>query len=713
MNGAGAGIQPDAQELLVMHERILFLPPENDKRGTLLNVLGDICWKKWKTSRMMDYLNQSIYAYKDAVRDDPGNATYLEDLGISLGSRFERLGDLGDLNECISRQEEAVLLTPDGHSDKPARLNNLGVFLRTRFEQLGDLGDLNESISKQQEAILLTPDGHPHRSGRLNNLGNSLQSRFERLGDLGDLNESISKREEAVVLTPEGHPDRPIWLNNLGISLQSRFEQVGDLGDLNASISKQEEAVLLTPDGHSNKPARLNNLVISLQSRFERLGDLSNLNESILKMKEAVLLTPDGDPHRPSRLNNLGNSLQSRFERLGDISDLNESISKRKEAILLTPDGHPNRPSWLNNLGISLQSRFEQLGDLSDLNESISRRDEAVYLTPDGHPDMPGRLTNLGNSLSIRYHQSEHLDDLRRAIHQYTSAACSTTGPTHIRFQAAVMWAHTASIIQDPSILEAYHKAIDLLPELAWLGLSINDRHHQIMQAGSVVRDAAAAAISSGHPRQAVEWLEQGRSIVWGQLLNLRTPVEDLSQKYPDLANQFILLSAQLQGATGRRNDPQFSDSGNHQPLESTTQQSHENALKRDMLLKKIRELEGFQRFLLPKTISDLVPAAQRGPVVFLSAGQSLCHALVLHFDDRVTHVPLAEFTLEHLETMTKSLNHLMPYMGRGDIDRLQGNREGGSTGLEDDFAHILSDLWLRLVKPVLAALTITVSSVI
>ncbi|KAJ7833961.1 hypothetical protein B0H14DRAFT_2324833, partial [Mycena olivaceomarginata] len=91
-----------------------------------------------------------------------------------------------------------------------------------RFERLGDLGDLNEFISKKKDAVLLTPDGHPDKPGRLNNLGNSLLARFERLGDLGDLVESISKYKDAVYLTPDGHPDRPSHLTNYDAMLENR-----------------------------------------------------------------------------------------------------------------------------------------------------------------------------------------------------------------------------------------------------------------------------------------------------------------------------------------------------------------------------------------------------------------------------------------------------------------------------------------------------------
>ncbi|KAJ7883687.1 hypothetical protein B0H14DRAFT_3747180 [Mycena olivaceomarginata] len=305
--------QPNTLVLWLIHERILFQPASTDRRGRLLDQLGDICLKRWKGSQVIDHLRQGIYAYTDAVRDDPGNPTHLEDLGIALFHCFQQLGDVNDIHRAVSVMEDAVHLTRDGHPDKAGRLSNLGNFLQARFERLGDL------------------NGHPDKPAMVNNLGNSLRARFGRLGDLSDLNESVSKKKDAVHLTPDGHPDKPGRLNNLGTSLGARFERFGDLSDLNEWASR----------------ALVNNLGNSLRARFGRLGDLSDLNESVSKKKEAVHLTPDGHPDKPGRLNNLGNSLRARFERLGDLSDLNESVSKMEDAVHLTPDGHPDKPAML------------------------------------------------------------------------------------------------------------------------------------------------------------------------------------------------------------------------------------------------------------------------------------------------------------------------------------------------------------------------------
>ena len=70
--------------------------------------------------------------------------------------------------------------TPRGHPDKLACLNNLGNSF-TRFERLGELSDLEDAISMPRDAVDLTPRGRTDGPARLNNLGNSV-TRFECLG---------------------------------------------------------------------------------------------------------------------------------------------------------------------------------------------------------------------------------------------------------------------------------------------------------------------------------------------------------------------------------------------------------------------------------------------------------------------------------------------------------------------------------------------------
>jgi hypothetical protein len=295
----------------------------------------------------------------------------------------------------------------------------------------------------------------------------------------------------------------------------------------------------------------------------------------------------------------------------------------------------------------------------------------------------------------------------------YSSAAQARTGQASVRFRAASSWAHVAQVVQHPSLLQAYTVALDLLPQLAWLGLSITDRHYLIQEAGPVVQDATAAAIAASHYTQAIEWLEQGRSIIWGQLLQLRTPIEDLKMSHPNLANRLIFLSTQLELFGIRESSPEKSDTQIRKSPLFIAKQCHDYAYERDELIKKIRELEGFNRFMLPKTFSELSTVAKAGPVVVLNISNTRCDALILLpglDDNEVMHVPLPDFMLSDAQTFQESLSHLTG-AGRNsstNSDRLFGQREGQKAP-EEELQHILSKLWTGIVIPILNALAITV----
>ncbi|KAJ7481329.1 TPR-like protein [Mycena galericulata] len=714
LNGLGNSLRSRFEQLgglddLNQLEAAVTLTPDGhpDKPSRLSN-LGNSLFRRFERLGGLDDLNQSILKYEAAVSltpdGHPHKALFLNNLGNALCRRFERVGGLDDLKQAVLRYEAAVALTPDGHPHKPTWLNNLGNSLRSRFERLGGLDDLNQSVSRYEAAVALTLDSHPEKAALLNNLGNSLRSRFERVGGLDDLNQSVLRSEAAVTLTPESHPGKPSWLNNLRNSFLCRFERLGGLDDLNQSVLRYEAAVSLTPDGHPHKALFLNNLGNSLLYRFERVGVLDDLNQSIFRHEAAVTLTPEDHPGKPSWLNNLGNSLLHRFEQLGCLDDLTKSILISEAAVDLTPDGHPHKAIFLSQLGNSLLHRFGQFSSLDDLNQSILRYEAAVSLTPDGHPDKPLWLSNLGSSLHQRFEQLHDPRDSQQLLLSYTFAALSRTGPASIRFNAARRWAKHAHLHQPGSLLRAYTTAMEILPELVWLGLSITDRHHHLSQAGQVVRDAASAAIAVHEYQKALEWLDQGRSVIWGQLLNLRTPVDELRKSHPGLADHLVSLSTALETAGTRSNV--VADAIKPQPLQSIAQQSHALALQRDHVLQKIRELPAFERFLLPMSISELSPAAKMGPVAILNISSYSCDALILMPDcgDKVIYVPLHDCTPHDVQLLAESLASIAGPPGRS--NRLDGQREGYMAP-DDIFSHVLSELWVKIVHPVLNALAI------
>ncbi|KAF5343629.1 hypothetical protein D9758_015445 [Tetrapyrgos nigripes] len=671
----------------------------------------------------------------------------LSNLGSAFSYRFERLGELGDIENaiCFIRQAvdltpdghadkaamlnnlgkafsfdlSAVDLTPDGHADKAAMLNNLGSAFESRFERLGELGDIENAIRFKRQAVDLTPDGHADKAARLNNLGSAFESRFERLGELGDIENAIHFMHQGVDLTPDGHADKAAMLNNLGIAFSCRFERLGELGDIENTIRFKRQAVDLTPDGHADKAAWLNNLGNAFSHRFERLGELGDIENAIRFMHQAVDLTPDDHADKAAMLNNLGNAFETRltnlgnafscrFKRLGELGDIENAIHFKRQAVDLTPDGHADKAYKLNNLGSAFSHRFERLGELADIENAIRFNCQAVDLTPDGHADKAAQLNNLGNAFESRFECLGELGDIKNAISTFQQSTKNSSSPPSVRYKAACRWATLSSAYQDSSLaLDAYKVVFEIIPQFIWLGQTVHQRYEELPKIGRTINAAVATAISAGNLTQAVEWLEEGRGIVWGQLLQLRSPLDDLHDQHPQLAKDLERVSRVLEnaGTSTRSNVIDITNVHGSVTGEQEAQQHTRLAAEYEELIVKIRDLDGFDSFLKPKKLSALTPASANGPVIMLNIDQLRCDAIILSSSHGINHFPLPKLSFKQVEELRlKLLSSLEASNVR--VDR-NGERKsiqlarGKQCG--DQFKSVLAELWSKVVQPILS----------
>jgi tetratricopeptide (TPR) repeat protein len=643
----------------------------------------------------------------------------LNNLGNSFLSRFERTGDLSDLVKAISAQQSAVHLTPKGHPALLSQLSSLGNSFQHRFEHTGDVSDLVEAVLVQQKAVDLMPEGHAGLPAVLNNLGNSFQICFEHTGDLSDLAKAVSVLQKAVHLSPEGHATLPGYLNNLGNSFQRRFERTGDLSDLSEAISVRQRAVHLAPDGHAHLPAFLNNLGVSFQSSFEHTGNLCNLAEAVSAKQRAVCLTPAGHLSLPGRLNNLGNSLRCRFKHTGDPSDLVEAISVTQRAVELTPQGNPNLPTFLDNLGVLFQRRFDRTGDQLDLAEAVSAMQRAVALTPEGHPNLPGHLYNLGQSQHTLFQSKGRHEDLNDAISTFKLSATRTSGPPRVKFEAARKWARLLNLHHPdhPSeILLAFDTALRQVTLIAGLEQTIQGRHSQIDNVSNIALEAASSACSLGRPDKALEWLEQGRCLVWNQLNHLRTPLDDLGIHHAELAARVRDVAKQLEIAGSSR---RLSDATMHMTekmsLEAEAAAHLRLAREWDELLQQVRAIPDFDSFLQPSPCSALLQhLPSSGAIVVINIDDKRCDAIALIAGrNEPLHIPLSRFSQGKAQGYRRALAEQL----KPGFSRVREEDEGLDRTLRQvvrprkDVRDILQALWICVVKPILDALAYSVSA--
>jgi tetratricopeptide (TPR) repeat protein len=700
----------DLEKAILNYQKDMDMTPKDDPElvVTLNNLAACLAGRFEQLGRRED-IDDSISRLRDVTNlNQSRDYRSLNNLGNSLKTRYEQYGDPLDLDDAIVQIRKAVDVTPDGHPDKPNLLTSYGAALGRRYERTGDRSDMNDGIAYEQLAADLTPDAHPRKHMFLSNLGGSLQKRFLELGDLSDLDNGIAEQQLSINLAPDGYPQKPMYMSNLGNSLRIRFERLGNISDLNSAISHQRLAVNLTPDGHIEKPMYRICLAASLMRRFERLENLSDLNDAISQQQLAVSLTPDGHPSKAMYINNLGSALDGRFGRLGNVQDLEDAITQGQLASKLAHERHPGKPMYLTNLGNALARRFQQFGNISDINSAIMSHQKAVDLKSNTDPDMPAYLTNLGVSYRIRFRHLAHIMDAEVAIKHLSIAATSSVGSPNSRFKAATLWIMTASSIDHSSLLEAYESALELMPFVAWLGLPLADRHRQLVRVGGIAREAAAAAISLEQYDKALEWLEQGRSIVWTQLLQLRTPIDDLREVDPELAERFLEVSQLLDRGTG---EGDMLIGGTHD-TEAEGRRYRGLTMEWESIIKKVRSLPNFERFLKPPSSSHLMKAAQNGPVVVLNIAEERCDALALVDGiDEVIHIPLPNITSKRVTELRDELMDQLYSDGvrqRGDT----GGRAAkliGESNSEQDCKHILGELWSCVVKPVLDSLAFSV----
>ena len=629
--------------------------------------------------------------------------------------RFERLGEIGDIEKSISNFEDAVQLTPDGHEKKAGRLSNLGASLARRFECLGEIGDVEKSISSQEDAVRLTSStaSHVDLPGLLNNLGNSYLCRFERTGNLEDIDCAISHHQKAAESTPSGHADLLERFTNLGNSYLRRFRHTRDLEDANFSISHHQKAAESIPSGHPDLPnlfnhlgTSYNNLGTSYSCRFECTGDLEDIDYSISYLQKAIYSTPSGHPDLAWGFNNLGNSYGHRFECTGDLKDIDCAISYLQKAVQSTPYGHANLPGLFTNLGNSYSLRFRRMEDLEDLDCAISHHQKAVESTPSGHADLPGLFNNLGNSYLHRFERNHYNPDVQRSIASYRRGA-KVNGAPSIRLTSAKDAAMLSSVHDSSQCLTDFELSINLLSEVAGLEQTVHRRHANLHDHSDFVASAVATALNFNELDLALEWLEQGRCLVWNQITQLRTPIDNLHTKSPSLADRFTKVATALE-SYGTRSISSIPSShttlAEDIRLQDDTRKHTLHAAEYKQLLDEIRGLPDFNDFLRPpKAVNLLSSLPSDGPVIIFNIHNTRCDALALISTlEEPLHITLKDFSLAQAEKLQKTLQ-LNVLEQREVEDQERAGRPVPHNPAPMSF--ILNELWHNIVQPIFAAL--------
>ena len=514
-------------------------------------------------------------------------------------------------------------------------------------------------------------------------------------------------------------------MHNLANALWTGSQQTGQTDDLDEAILLHREALALLPSPHPLRFGSLHNLANTLRTRFQQTGRTDNFEEAILLHREALTLCPAPHAGRSMLLNSLANSLLTRFEQKGHTDDLEDAILLQREALTPHSAPHDDRSRSLNNLANALSARFEQNGLIDDLKEAILLRREVLMCLPPSHPRHCLHLRELASSLCDKFGLGDK-SSLEISMDMFRTATNHETGSVLDRLDAAQRWVKRADAADHSSSLEAYQAAVQLLPYVVMLASDARSRHRLLADRlgyRGLWSDAAACAIRSGKLAQAVEILEEDRSIFWSQALQLRTPLDDLHHASPELAKRLQEIAATLERSAFREvSVVVHTDVKAVMTMEAEALQSRRLNEERLAILEEVRALNGFEEFLRPKMLASLKRAAVHGPVVLLNLSTSSCDALIVNVTG-VEHVPLTQLTEQQAVLLDNSLltamtsfssfaNHhkasfesLLEHTqtSRGIVhDRKAGHHQKVPLqNVDDVLRSVLAVLWKLVVNPV------------
>ncbi|VDB96094.1 unnamed protein product [Peniophora sp. CBMAI 1063] len=752
----------DLETALALQQRAVALAPDtHSDRALLLHHLGYSQQLRFEHSNAPQDLAEAISTLRSSVEltpgDNPNMPARLRSLCRSLLSRHTQFADDKELQTIISMLRRAYLLLPESHPDRfdlqdeldtvvqrryealglaydfkhaaafdrqrsaklfpdggavdVAKLRLRGLLLQEEYERFGNPADLDAAISVARRAVGLTPEDHPDQPLLLNSLGNYLRDRFGREGALDDLESAIRLHRLAIKLIPSGHDDIPLLMHNLSVCLQGRYERLQELDDIEAAINLDQRAVELVSDDEPDKAVWLNGLGIVLLARYKRIRKREDLDMAITVLRQAVDLTPGYNSHLPSRLVNLGNAHQRRYAHFHELHDVKSAIAAQRRALKLTSDSHPSKPSRLNSYGASLQSRYELLHELDDLDAAISAHRRAAELTPSDGVDKSMWLNNLGIALEKRFDRTQTQSDFDATIESFMAAAAQSSASPYHRMSAAsgcLSLLNRYPQFRSPDrLLQAHSHVISLLPELMWLGHNVERRYEEAAKLRGFANTAVAGAISVGALQQAVVWLEQGRALVWSQVLAMRTPLDDLAQQDKDLADALRELQSQLQ-ASGHHSMLLDRRSENESILGmvSDARDPHRQlVIQYERLLAQARSYPGLENFMRPQTFADAVQSIKLiqsdGPVVFINIDMHRCDALILSTgssDIKLVQLPnLSEKRAYQLHSLWRNCLASCGVLQRAAVSPSMALR-GGLSRLE----MLLERLWTWVVEPIL-----------
>ncbi|KAI9444030.1 CHAT domain-containing protein [Lactarius indigo] len=396
----------------------------------------------------------------------------------------------------------------------------------------------------------------------------------------------------------------------------------------------------------------------------------------------------------------------------GDIKDIEDAIEFQRAALQVATIHAPRSAAETErcaSLGQLLRQAFDCDRKVEYLEESISVDRRALKITVPSSSSYFKVLRRLSKSLIDSWRLLGRKQDLDECIQLCHVATDNESMSAPNRLDLACEWASLARDAGHSTVFTAYQAALSLM-QSSLIFTPILEMQHVLLASKEAISqmplDYASYLIHIGQPEQAIEVLEQGRSLLWSEMRGFRTSIDQLRRANQDFADRLVETNQQLEDLTtttlkhqvgGYGNFPgvSFRDGNFEDGFGRIHKQQRDLLKERETLISQIRKLPSFETFLETPRFDSVCDAASRGPVIIINHSRWRCDILVLLHDSSPSLIPTAddfydratklkdsllntrkEFSpgsKEYEDVLRSVLKELYELVGRLVIDRLRG----------------------------------------
>ncbi|KAG9511486.1 hypothetical protein KCV07_g10139, partial [Aureobasidium melanogenum] len=390
-----------------------------------------------------------------------------------------------------------------------------------------------------------------------------------------------------------------------------------------------------------------------LGRQYERTNEMNVLDDATDAARKAAQSTPRDYKDRAICLNAYAISLARLYERNRQAKDLDEAIDNARQAVQVTTSDYAALGKYLTNLGNMLGDRYGHIGEIIYLEQAIETARHALQSILSNHPEYAACLNNLGTRLWKLYEQTRQMKDLEEASQCYLQAFETIVARPLERVQVAARYLDkSASLCRPHEGVKLGRAALTLLSTAHTRNLDENDQQFVLSGFAGIASDLCALLISESQLQEAVECLEQGRTVIISRLLDDRSDFTRLSQAQPQLGQRYQSLLTQV-------NAP-FDGTKHDAVMNMKLSRRREATKELETCLEDIRATPAGEHFLLGQTFEQMQENMSEGYIVLVDISTIRSDALVMTRDN-LKAIPLLGLDVEDarrwLRTDWKSKN--------------------------------------------------------